>query len=119
MPIWACHAGDYLKTKRALLRAVEKQAQMAERLDNLKTAVGDKDLAGASSLLASPAKPGPQASCPPSASMMGSEGGTRPVFSLPRVCSNLQTLDSELQAAGDAGWHATEAGFPKTSRGAG
>ena len=58
MPIWSCHAGDYLKTKRALLRAVEKQAHMAERLDNLKTAVGDKDLAGASSLLASPAKPG-------------------------------------------------------------
>ena len=58
MPIRACYAGDYLKTKRALLRAVEKQAHMAERLDNLRTAVSDKDLAGASSLLASPAKPG-------------------------------------------------------------
>ena len=50
------HAGDYLKTKRALLRAVEKQALMAEKLDNLKTAVGDNDIAGASALMASPAR---------------------------------------------------------------
>lgn len=31
--------GDYLKTRRALIRAVEKQAAMAERLDALKTAI--------------------------------------------------------------------------------
>ena len=30
---------------------------MAEKLDNLKTAVHDKDMAGASTLLASPARP--------------------------------------------------------------
>lgn len=51
-------AGDYLKTKRALLRSAERQALMAERLDNLKTAVHDNDLAGASTLLASPGRPG-------------------------------------------------------------
>ncbi len=32
-------AGDYLKTRRALIRSVEKQAAMAERLDALKTAI--------------------------------------------------------------------------------
>ena len=32
-------AGDYLKTRRALIRAVEKQAAMAERMDALKTAI--------------------------------------------------------------------------------
>ena len=29
-------AGDYVKTKRALIRAVEKQAEMEERMDLLK-----------------------------------------------------------------------------------
>ncbi|KAK9918082.1 hypothetical protein WJX75_001065 [Coccomyxa subellipsoidea] len=45
--------GDYLKTRRALLRSVEKQAHMAERLDCLKSAVNEGDLANASSLLTS------------------------------------------------------------------
>ena len=31
-----CCAGDYVKTKRALIRAVEKQAEMEERMDLLK-----------------------------------------------------------------------------------
>jgi hypothetical protein len=29
-------AGDYVKTKRALIRAVEKQAEMSEKMDLLK-----------------------------------------------------------------------------------
>lgn len=52
-PGWAAMAGDYLKTRRALLRSVEKQAHMAERLDCLKSAVNEGDLANASSLLTS------------------------------------------------------------------
>jgi hypothetical protein len=44
-------SGDYLKTKRALLRAAEKQANMAERLDSLKAAVFQGDLNNATSLL--------------------------------------------------------------------
>ena len=43
--------GDYLKTRRALIRAVEKQAAMAERLDALKTAIFE----GASSHAGCPA----------------------------------------------------------------
>jgi hypothetical protein len=31
-----CRVGDYVKTKRALIRAVEKQAEMEERMDLLK-----------------------------------------------------------------------------------
>ncbi|KAK9825855.1 hypothetical protein WJX81_004552 [Elliptochloris bilobata] len=45
--------GDYLKTKRALIRAVEKQAAMAERLDALKTAIFEGSLKDATSLLMS------------------------------------------------------------------
>ena len=44
-------AGDYLKTRRALLRSVEKQATQAERLDGLKSAVYAGNLADAASLL--------------------------------------------------------------------
>lgn len=44
-------AGDYLKTRRALLRSVEKQAHMADRLDSLKSAVSEGNLANATSLL--------------------------------------------------------------------
>ena len=39
-------AGDYLKMRRALIRAVEKQAALADRLDSLRTAFGDGDTAG-------------------------------------------------------------------------
>jgi hypothetical protein len=31
-----CGTGDYVKTKRALIRAVEKQAEMSEKMDLLK-----------------------------------------------------------------------------------
>ena len=34
-----CRAGDYVKTKRALIRAVEKQAEMEERMDLLKACI--------------------------------------------------------------------------------
>ena len=44
-------AGDYLKTRRALLRSVEKQAMQAERLDGLRSAVDSGNLADAASLL--------------------------------------------------------------------
>lgn len=44
-------AGDYLKTRRALLRSVEKQATQAERLDGLRSAVDQGNLADAASLL--------------------------------------------------------------------
>ena len=32
----SCGTGDYVKTKRALIRAVEKQAEMSEKMDLLK-----------------------------------------------------------------------------------
>ncbi len=48
---WGFLTGDYLKTRRALLRSVEKQAHMADRLDSLKSAVTEGDLANATSLL--------------------------------------------------------------------
>ena len=49
----ACAAatGDYLKTRRALLRSVEKQAYMSERLDSVKSAVSEGELQVAASLL--------------------------------------------------------------------
>ncbi len=40
-----------MKAKRALLRSVEKQAGMAEKLESLKSAVADGNLAGAEELL--------------------------------------------------------------------
>ncbi|BDA47090.1 probable Laminin-like protein epi-1 at N-terminal half [Coccomyxa sp. Obi] len=43
--------GDYLKTRRALLRSVEKQALMSERLDSVKSAMSEGDLENAASLL--------------------------------------------------------------------
>eukprot|EP00884_Botryococcus_braunii_P019512 jgi/Botrbrau1/6244/Bobra.0109s0038.1 len=46
--------GEYLKAKRALLRSVEKQAAMAEKLDSLQYAVADGNLAGAEQLLVLP-----------------------------------------------------------------
>ncbi|CAL8471705.1 g11247 [Coccomyxa elongata] len=43
--------GDYLKTRRALLRSVEKQAHMSERMDSVKSAVSEGELEIAASLL--------------------------------------------------------------------
>lgn len=54
MPRNFAWTGEYLKAKRALLRSVEKQAAMAEKLDSLKSAVADGNLAGAEQLLVLP-----------------------------------------------------------------
>lgn len=50
-PACAGAPGDYLKTRRALLRSVEKQAHMSERLDSVKSAVSEGELEIAASLL--------------------------------------------------------------------
>lgn len=42
----ACPAGDYVKTKRALIRAVEKQAEMSEKMDLLKAELDVLDRSG-------------------------------------------------------------------------
>jgi hypothetical protein len=41
-------AGDYVKTKRALIRAVEKQAEMSEKMDLLKAELEALDRNGGS-----------------------------------------------------------------------
>ena len=43
-----CAAGDYVKTKRALIRAVEKQAEMSEKMDLLKAELEALDRSGGS-----------------------------------------------------------------------
>lgn len=37
-------AGDYLKMRRALIRAVEKQAAVTDRLESIKYAIGENDM---------------------------------------------------------------------------
>lgn len=40
-------SGDYLKMRRALIRAVEKHAAVSDRLDSIKYAVAENDFARA------------------------------------------------------------------------
>ena len=45
------HAGDYLKMRRALIRAVEKQAAVTDRLESIKYAIGEDDITAVKSLV--------------------------------------------------------------------
>ena len=44
-------SGDYLKMRRALIRAVEKQAAVTDRFESIKYAVAQNDFARAKSLV--------------------------------------------------------------------